>query len=51
MIRYQDILQLSREGEDNKLYEVTSEQKVEDLGNAPDEGIELQSIIDLATAE
>ena len=40
-----------REGEDNKLYEVTSEQKVEDLGNAPDEGIELQSIIDLATAE
>lgn len=38
-----------REGEDNKLYEVTAEQKVESLGAAPDEGMELQSIIDIAS--
>lgn len=40
----------SRDGEPNKLYEVTDEQKVESLGDAPDEGMELQSIIDIATA-
>ena len=34
-----------------KLYEVTDEQKVESLGDAPDEGMELQSIIDIATAD
>lgn len=38
-----------REGEENKLYEVTAEQKVEALGVAPDDGMELQSIIDLAS--
>lgn len=38
-----------REGEENKLYEVTAEQKVEALGAAPDDGMELQSIIDLAS--
>lgn len=38
-----------REGDTNKLYEVTSEQTVEALGDAPDEGIELQSIIDIAS--
>lgn len=41
----------SRDGEPNKLYEVTDEQKVESLGDAPDEGMELQSIIDIATAD
>ncbi len=38
-------------GERNKLMEITSEGKAVDHGDAPDEGSELSSIIDIASAE
>lgn len=45
------VILMGKRGEFNRLMEVTSEKKAIDHGEAPNEGSELQSIIDIANAK